>query len=153
MLHVLALLSAASADVTPESRHMHGFRVGYAYTRDDRVFASPHLMVMGYEVSQRVAGGGGLDVLMVGNFSVSGLNQSKAIPTLNLLIGAQLGDGLELGVGPSISWTMPAEEALHMVAAVGWTVAAGDLDVPLHLAWIPDVNQRDRLIATTGVTF
>lgn len=131
----------------------HGFRVGYAYTQDERHFTSPHLLVMGYEIEQEIPGGEALDVLMIGNLSASGLNQSKLLPTLNLLLGVEINDMLQLGIGPSVSWATSESEMLHMIAAVGWTTPAGDLEVPVHAAWIPDINERDRFIVTTGVTF
>ncbi|MFT5684701.1 MAG: hypothetical protein ACI8RZ_005645 [Myxococcota bacterium] len=147
---VVAPAVSFNGESVPEMHH--GFRVGYAYTRDDS-FAAPHLLVMGYEVSQEITGGGGLDVLMLANLSISGLNQSVAWPTLNLLIGCELSDALQIGVGPSIAWTMPEDKVLHMVLAAGWEARAGTLGVPLHFAWIPDVDGEDRFIATTGVTF
>ena len=131
----------------------HGFRIGYAYTNDERYFVSPHLMVMGYEVSQELIGGEGLDAIFIGNLSASGLNQSKLVPSLNLMVGVEFADALQIGVGSSINWTMPEGEVLHMIAAAGWSVPAGAFEVPLHVGYIPDVNDRDRLIVTTGVTF
>jgi hypothetical protein len=135
------------------AKRSHGFRIGYAYTNDDRYFTTPHLMVIGYEVSQEISGGEGLDVLFTGNLSVSGINQSKMVPSLNLLVGMEFADALQLGVGSSINWTMPEGEVLHMLAAAGWTVSAGAFEVPLHVGYIPDVSGRDRFIVTTGVTF
>jgi len=136
----------------PGQQH-HGFRVGDAYTMDDRTFTSPHLLVMGDELIQEVPGGEGLDVLMVGNVSVSGLNQSKLVPVFNLLLGVELSDALQLGLGPSVSWAMPADESLHMLLTGGWVDSSGALDVPLNLFWIPDINNRDRIFATTDITF
>ena len=119
----------------------------------DRTFTSPHLLMMGYELIQEVPGGEGLDVLMVSSVSVSGLNQSKPVPVFNLLLGVERSDALQLGIGPSVSWSMPADESLHMIPTAGWVVSNGALDVPLNLSWIPDINNRDCLFATTGVTF
>lgn len=130
----------------------HGARIGYAYTRDDRL-AAPHLAVMGYEVCQEVRGGEGLDVLMVGNVSISGINQSVALPSASALLGVELSDALQLGVGPSLRWGAGEADALHMIVAAGWTAEAGALRVPLHAAWIPDVAGRDSYVLTTGVTF
>ena len=130
-----------------------GIRIGYAYTNDERYFSTPHMMVMGFEVSQELIGGEGLDVLFISNLSVSGINQSKLVPSLNFLVGVELADALQVGIGPSIGWTMPQGEALHMLAGAGWTVSAGEFEVPLHVGYIPDVSSRDRFIITTGVSF
>jgi hypothetical protein len=131
---------------------LRGFRVGYAYSLDEALL-SPHLLVMGFELGQRIAGGEGLDVLMTANLAFAGINQSILLPTLNLQLGFEVSDSLQLMAGPSIAWTKPEEEMLHMMASVGWIGEAGLLRVPLHLAWIPDVHGRDQFLATTGVMF
>ncbi len=69
------------------------------------------------------------------------------------LLGVELSDALQLGLGPSVSWAMRADESLHMILTAGWVDSSGALDVPLSLSWIPDINNRDRIFATTGVTF
>ena len=41
----------------------------------------------------------------------------------------------------------------HLVTAVGWTQAAGIFSVPIHLVFIPDVNDYYRVALTTGVNW
>ena len=97
--------------------HRHGFRLGYAYYPDQQVLDEPHLFVMGYELSQRLDGGSIIDVLIVQNLLVSGLNQSLFAPSANLLVGASIHDTLEIGVGPNLS-LMP-DVSTNMIAGVG----------------------------------
>ncbi|MEZ4235459.1 MAG: hypothetical protein R3F59_04715 [Myxococcota bacterium] len=109
----VAVSHEADGDAVDEARpaedrpHMridsrHGFRIGYAYYPEAEL-DDPHLFVMGYETSQRMYGGAGLDVLLVENVVVGGLNQSLVIPSGNLLIGASVRDTWEFGVGPNFA--------------------------------------------------
>jgi hypothetical protein len=145
-----ALLAAAGAQAGEPLDTRHGFRVGYTYAEHEEL-THPHLFVMGYELSQRKKGGAGLDVLFVQNVMVSGLNQSRAVPSGNLLVGASIADTVEVGVGPNL--TLSPELTTNMVAAVGITVPAGEFDVPVHLAWVSDAENVGRVLLTTGVNW
>ena len=83
----------------PPVEFLHGFRVGYAYYNNVSMLKSPHLLVMGYEGTQRIHGGDWLNVITVQNFSVTGLEQSLIIPTVNLLVGFEANERLQMGVG------------------------------------------------------
>jgi len=148
LLALAAPFAAAASDGGLDGRH--GFRVGYAYLEHEEL-QHPHLFVMGYELSQRKRGGAGLDVLFVENVMVSGLNQSRMVPSANLLVGASIHDTLEIGVGPNL--TLLPELATNMVAAIGVTLPAGDFDVPVHLAWVSDPDDIGRVVLTTGVNW
>jgi hypothetical protein len=131
--------------------HRHGFRIGYAYYRTAEGLADPHLFVMGYELSQRMYGGAGLDVLIVENAMISGLNQSMVVPSANLLVGASIRDTVEVGVGPNVS-ALP-ELSANMIAAVGITMPAGLFEIPAHLAWVSAADGWGRVVLTTGVNW
>lgn len=160
MLHILALLSVASADSTesidPESRNMHGFRVGYTYINggaDHARLSTPHLLVMGYEATQRISGGEWLNVITAQNIMIGGINQSVFIPTGNILLGFEVNQRFQIGVGPNISPLSDPENMIHMVGAIGFTPQVGDFNVPLHVNYIPDVNGNYRFGMTTGVNW
>ena len=161
MLTPLVLLAAATATAaetgpTPPSRYMHGFRVGYSYingAEDHARLSSPHLFVMGYEATQRISGGEWLNVITVQNIMVAGMNQSVFIPSGNFLLGFEMNERVQVGVGPNISPFSEPDDIIHMIAAVGYTPEAGDFNVPVHLSYVPDVDGNYRIAVTTGVNW
>ncbi len=158
MLTTLALLATAVADTAalPPSRHMHGFRVGYSYINGGETherLVSPHLFVMGYEATQRISGGEWLNVITVQNVMVGGINQSVFIPTGNFLLGFEMNERFQIGVGPNFSPFSDADDMIHMIGAVGYTPQAGDFNVPVHASFIPDVDGNYRISVTTGVNW
>lgn len=142
--------------VAPAETWAHGFRVGYAYVANlppDGPLRSPHLFVLGYELTERALGGSWLDVIVVENLSVSGINQSVFVPTGNLLVGFGIARQLELGTGVNVSPLDPYGKVLHQVIAVGWTPRAGAFRVPVHATLVPDVDGQWRLGTTIGVNW
>ena len=141
-----------------------GLRFGYNYVNqgaektelnDDPRLSSPHMFAMGFEMQQTMAGGDWLDILFIQNVTISGLEQSLVIPSANALVGFEINRKLQAGVGVNLSPADPADDGnyVHLVTAVGWTQQAGSLSVPLHLVFIPDVNDYWRCAVTTGVNW
>ena len=130
-----------SAESIPLSwSHRKGLRFGYNYVNngaektalnDDPRLSSPHMFAIGFELNQKMAGGDWLDILFIQNGTISGLEQSLIIP-----------------VDPAGD-----DNYIHLVTAIGWTQQAGSLSVPLHLVFIPDVNDYWRCAVTTGVNW
>jgi hypothetical protein len=164
---LLLALSTAFADTPIEDappplgtiykRNLHGFRVGYSYAPEapgysDRV-KSPHLFVMGYEFTQRLAGGDWLNVIAVENVLLSGLNQSLFIPTFNAIVGFEANEAFQAGVGVNVNVFDPNEKYVHMVMAGGFTADAGNFGVPIHFYYVPDVDGDYRMGISTGVNW
>ncbi len=141
----------------PKVGFTHGFRIGYGFVKldgtDEDPLQSSHLFTVGYEVQQRIIGGGWLNVLMVENIMVSGINQSKFIPTANLLLGFEFKDQLQVGAGMNLSPFSATEDIVHMVMGVGYTPQVGSFNVPVHASFIPDVDGNWRAQLTTGVNW
>src|SRR6185503_4542380 len=113
-------------------RFLHGFRLGWTYlyhmndrnTRMDDAgnpislgekygLKSPNMMLLGYEGFYRIIGHSWLNVLMVGNVTVAGLEQSKFIPAASGLIGFEFDRAFQLGVGVDLT---PDDQApSHMI--------------------------------------
>jgi hypothetical protein len=161
---------AAAAPATPaspdDSTILHGFRLGYGYVmnydkpavafegkslKEQAGLRSPHHFLLGYEVVYRVVGHSWLNVLILGNAIVAGLEQSKVLPSANLLIGFELKNTFQVGVGANLS-PLKGSEA-HTIIAAGWTPRVGTIYTPLHFFFIPDVDGVNRMGVTTGVTF
>ena len=156
-----------SAEPVPLSfSYRKGLRFGYNYVNkgaeqnpatpfDEPRLSSPHMFAMGFEMQQTMAGGDWLDILFIQNVTISGLEQSLIIPSANALVGFEINKKLQAGVGINAAPVDPADadNFVHLVAAVGWTQPAGSLSVPLHLVFIPDVNEYWRCAVTTGVNW
>jgi hypothetical protein len=161
----------ASEAVSPrdrlvEQKFLHGFRLGYAYTanfdkkiesldnqslKDKIDMKTPHSFLIGYEGMVRMVGHSWLNVILVGNVMVAGLEQSKFFPTGNALLGFEIDNSFQLGVGASLT-PLKGEEG-HAIIAAGWTPRVGSFYVPLHAFFIPDVDGLHRTGITTGVTW
>lgn len=135
----------------------HGVRMGYSWVnlQDNPLGLDPNMFVMGYEVNQTFDGGGAIDFLITANVMVSGINQSLFVPNANLLTGLEIGQRVQVGAGPNLSVSDPSgnDRLLHMIMAIGYTPAVGDLSIPVHLSYIPDVDGYFRVAATTGVNW
>ena len=154
-----------SAEPIPLSwSHRKGLRFGYNYVNngaektainDNPRLSSPHMFAIGFELNQKMAGGDWLDILFIQNGTISGLEQSLIIPSANVLVGFEINNALQLAVGANVAPADPAgdDNYIHLVTAVGWTQQAGSLSVPLHLVFIPDVNDYWRCAVTTGVNW
>jgi hypothetical protein len=152
MLTLLLATAAHAADTKPDKVFHHGFRLGYAYVGGGAL-PDPNLFVFGYETSQRIVGGEQLDVVMVENLMISGLNQSFVIPSTNLIPGVEIARTIQLGVGVNLTTWDPHDNYAHMILAVGYMPEIGEITVPLHLSYIPDVDGAFRVAATTGVNW
>lgn len=145
---------------------LHGFRLGYGYVMNydqpapafegkslkEKVgLRSPSHFLLGYEVVYRVVSHSWLNVLLLGNAMIAGLEQSKVLPSANMLIGFELKNTFQMGVGANISPLKGSEG--HTILAAGWTPRVGTIYTPLHVFFIPDVDGVHRMGITTGVTF
>jgi hypothetical protein len=146
-------------------RFSHGFRVGWTYianyekpTRDGGMslkqefgLKTPNMMLLGYEGFYRIVGHSWLNVLMVGNVTVAGLEQSKFIPAASGLIGMEFDHSFQVGVG--VNLTPDMQSPSHMIAAAGWTPTVGSIQTPFHVFYVPDADGNNRMGATVGMTW
>ncbi len=154
-------------DSPVKQRTMHGFRLGYMYiSHFDRLtdpndpesslkttadMKSPHLFLIGYEVMRRLVGHSWLNLILVGNVTVGGLEQSKFYPSANALIGFEFEESFQIGVGPNVA-PEPGKVA-HVMFAGGWTPTVGSFRTPIHGFYIPDVDGVWRSGVTVGVNW
>ncbi len=149
-----------------EKRLLHGFRLGFSYIAntsrpdadnpDQTVLEgygmqSPSMFLMGYEMFYRLVGHSWLNVLLVWNAMVAGIEQSKFFPIGNFLLGFEIEEDIQMGVG--VNLTPDREKPSHMIAAIGWTPLVGSFFVPVHFFFVPDVDGNHRMGTTIGVTW
>ena len=158
---------ADAASQPRAQRTLHGFRLGYMFVNDfdrrldpddpesslaERVdMKSPHLFLLGYEVTRRLIGHSWLNIILVGNVMVGGLEQSKFYPSANALIGFEFDESFQIGVGPNL--TPDPDKVAHILFAGGWTPTVGSFHVPVHGFYIPDVDGIWRAGMTLGVNW
>jgi len=153
-------------DRLAESHFLHGFRIGYSFVAnydkplnalDGRSFKdkagvrSPHNFLIGYEMVLRMMGHSWLNVILLANGILGGLEQSKVLPSGNALIGFEFNNSFQLGVGAHLT-PLKGQEA-HVAVAGGWTPRVGGFYVPVHAFFIPDVDGNHRTGMLTGVTW
>jgi hypothetical protein len=113
------------------------------------------MFAMGFEMQQTMDGDSWLDLLFIQNLTISGLDQSVLLPSASALVGFEIKDSLQLAVGANATVVDPSDENhyFHLVTAIGWTQDAGIFSVPVHLVFIPDVNDYYRVAITTGINW
>ena len=146
-------------------RFMHGFRLGWTYIynmdkptreggmslKDEFGLKSPNMMLLGYEGFYRIVGHSWLNVLLVGNVTVAGLEQSKFIPAASGLLGVEIDRAFQVGVG--VNLTPDPQAPTHMIAAAGWTPKVGAISTPIHFFFVPDTEGNHRMGATLGMSW
>lgn len=160
----------------PGQRFLHGIRIGWTYVmnfeepnrsgenegdpmqsvKDKYELKTPHMMLLGYEGMYRIIGHSWLNIVMVGNVTVAGLEQSKFIPAASGLIGAEFNESFQLGVG--VNLTPDPDAPTHAIFAAGWTPRVGSIHTPVHFFFVPEPGTNGqkgnhRLGATVGVTW
>lgn len=157
-----------SIDQVSHKRFLHGFRLGYLYVANHESpidsndpgspslaqkygMRSPHQFLLGYEMMFRVIGHEWLNILLVTNASIAGMEQSKFFPSANGLIGFEFAETMQLGVG--VNAAPSKEKPVHMILAAGWTPRVGDFYTPIHAFLVPDVDGQHRMGVTVGVNW
>jgi hypothetical protein len=146
----------------PDKTILHGFRFGYGNIanfddnnpnspKEKYHLKSPHQFIIGYELMARLVGHSWLNVILVGNVLVTGLEQSRVLPNANTLIGFEFNKSFQAGVGANL--TPDPDKPAHMILAGGWTPRAGSFYVPVHVFFIPDVDGYHRSGVTVGVNW
>lgn len=150
---------APRAEEVPETYTLlrHGFRVGYTYANTE-LLSSPHVSLMGYEAQQTMVGGGTVNVIFVQNALIAGLNQSKLVPTFNVLAGVEIRERFHMGVGVNLSFTQDSFDRITpvpgMISAMGVTLPVDDaFEVPVNLSWTSEEDGYGRLGITTGINW
>jgi hypothetical protein len=156
----------APAPEPDDTIFLHGFRLGYLYIfgLDTPVseentqpygerygIRSPHSFMLGYELAWRLIGHDWLNMLLIGNIMIAGLEQSRFFPSGNFLLGFEIAEAIQFGVG--VSLTPTKDDPAHMIFAAGWTPRVGSFYVPVHFFFVPDIEGHHKLGATVGVNF
>jgi hypothetical protein len=123
-------------------RHLSGPRFGFTtFTGDiadkrNSIGKEAIMSQFGWQFeTQIISMTDGNQALMEWVFLVGGVEQDELNLSLTWMAGYRLPNGLEFGVGPSISITKEnSDPTTSMVVAAGTTLPFGDLFIPLNLA-------------------
>jgi hypothetical protein len=118
----------------------------------------PVFSQMGVEAVQLISLRGGKSALTIHEvFLLGGLDQSMAIPTLDLIVGYRSWLGFEVGLGPHFAVNVPSgalKLAASVVYAFGWVFHFKGFSVPLTLTLIPLPSYANpQFTFVTGFTF
>jgi hypothetical protein len=98
----------------------------------------------GYQFETQIMGDENFAGLIEGIVFIGGLEHGLFLPSLTGLFGARWGDGYEVAVGPNLSLA-----GAGLVIGVGRTIKAGNVNIPINLAWVPSTQrQRDEFDST-----
>lgn len=169
VLGTLSLVSAHAEMLDPERlRFIFGPRVGISYlTISPQEFSAqvsgtavaldkkatnyfPMLTQFGISLEQRILLGTTKSHFAFQEvISLSGIDQSLAIPNVAFLLGYRSEIGLEFGLGPK--WSI---DGLSVLYALGWTFTFSDVYVPVDIAIVPDFrNGHHSFSFYTGFNF
>ena len=93
----------------------------------------------GYQFEKQITGNDQVVGLVEGILFIGGLERGLFLPSFSGMFGARFASGYEWAVGPNISLSGPS-----LVLAFGRTIQAGNINIPISLAWVPSTKrQRD----------
>jgi len=128
-------------------QNLSGPRVGFTILTDgeltevlsDEFGLNSNLITQfGYQFEKQIMGDDQVVGLVEGIVFIGGLEHGLFLPSLSGMFGARFASGYECAVGPNISLSGPS-----LVLAFGRTIQAGNLNIPISLAWVPS-TQRQR---------
>ncbi len=113
------------------------------------------LTQFGWQWETRLVEGGDYVGLIEWIVLAGGLDKGTVVPSISGLVGMRRANGFEIAVGPTASFT-----GIGMAFAVGHTYKAGDLNIPINIAWVPsrtnhllgDPSDGEKLDSGNGVS-
>ena len=103
----------------------------------------------GYQFEKQMMGDENVAGLIETIILIGGIEQGMFIPSASFLFGARFAKGTEFAIGPNLSFSGAA-----LVFAAGKTIKAGDINIPINVAWVPSTQgSGHRFTATIGFNF
>lgn len=92
----------------------------------------------GYQFEKQIMGDENVAGLVEGIVMLAGIEKGLFLPSLSGMFGARFASGYEFAAGPNLSLS-----GAGMILAIGKTINAGNLNIPINLAWVPSVTRRE----------
>ena len=96
----------------------------------------------GWQWESRFASGSNITGLVEWVLVVGGMEHGKFLPSINSIVGFRNSEGIEMGMGPSLSLG-----GLGMVFAFGKTIKSGELNIPINLVVSPPKEESGLAIS------
>ena len=101
----------------------------------------------GWQWEMRFADGGDITGIVEWVALVGGMEKGLFLPSVSSLVGARTASGFEFAMGPNLSLS-----GFGMVFGAGYNFKAGDLNLPVNIAFVPGVkrtiDRRDYQLGT-----
>ncbi len=100
----------------------------------------------GWQWEMRFADGGDITGIVEWVALVGGMEKGLFLPSVSSLVGARTASGFEFAMGPNLSLS-----GFGMVFGAGYNFKAGDLNLPVNIAFVPGVKRTiEREYMTAG---
>ena len=92
----------------------------------------------GYQFEKQIMGDENIAGLVEGIAFIGGLEHGLFLPSLSGMFGARFSSGYEFAIGPNLSLG-----GAGLVLAVGKTIEAGNINIPINFAWVPSTSRQN----------
>ena len=92
----------------------------------------------GYQFEKQIMGDDNIAGLVEGIAFIGGLEHGLFLPSLSGMFGARFSSGYEFAIGPNLSLG-----GAGLVLAVGKTIEAGNINIPINFAWVPSTSRQN----------
>ena len=131
-----------------------GAVMGYIHVENDKeLFANPHVYSIGIENTHLFYSEGPLQILIGGELSLLGLNQSVYIPSGNLNLGYQYYDVfVSLGPRVMLSEISPTNTSIrtNIIIKAGYIFDMQGFCIPIQFGYVPDIQGRNQIHFSLG---
>jgi len=126
-------------------KNLSGPRVGFTIITDGELkdnlisefgLTSSIISQFGYQFEKQIMGDENVAGLVEGIIFLGGLEYGLFLPSLSGMFGARFSSGYEFAVGPNLSLG-----GAGLVIGIGKTIQAGNLNIPINLAWVPSTSR------------
>ena len=126
-------------------KNLSGPRVGFTIITNGELkdnlisefgLTSSVISQFGYQFEKQIMGDENVAGLVEGIIFFGGLEYGLFLPSLSGMFGARFSSGYEFAIGPNLSLG-----GAGLVIGVGKTIQAGNLNIPINLAWVPSTSR------------
>ena len=146
-VNIFSQIQYSQSNITDQSfiKNLSGPRVGFTIISDGELkdnlisefgLTSSVISQFGYQFEKQIMGDENVAGLVEGIIFLGGLEYGLFLPSLSGMFGARFSSGYEFAVGPNLSLG-----GAGLVIGIGKTIQAGNLNIPINLAWVPSTSR------------
>lgn len=128
-------------------QNLSGPRIGFTVITDGKLtetldeefgVTTNVISQFGYQFEKQIMGDENVAGLVEGIVFIGGIEQGMFLPSVSGLFGARFASGTEFAIGPNLSLS-----GAGLVVGFGKTLHAGNINIPINIAWVPSVTRRE----------